>query len=258
MYIDVLQSGLLVEKDTIAFGLYRSVRAHVQLSSNAVLVQRFEDSIIHFNAAIKQANEQVMAVLFAQRARSFEKLQQYDMMLADGKRVVECFPTSAQGYIQAARALQHKQKLRDALFTYDARVNAVSPDESLYQTLVSSKENLAAEINYRNLSLLGRLPYDIIDQIFSKISVIERTVCTLTCRGWRDMLLTWENMWTTVELPWIKSSRVLDWIARIDAKRVRKLSFDYIGGEKVSKLLRTLSQNGYIQLRELGKSPARV
>lgn len=252
MHAGILQSDLVAESNTVAIALYESIRNHIQLAYRAVDQQQFQESIMHYESAISEVNQELLAVIFAHRAQCYEKMEQYDLMLSDAKRVSECLPTSAHGYIQTARALHHKQELRDAYLTYDAGLKAVSPDDPLYQTLISLKDSLAAEISQRNFSLLGRLPCDVFDQIFSQLSVIERTKRTMTCKSWKSMLLNWGNMWKTVDIKCIEENRVLDCIKRIDGRNVRELSIDLWLGNENGNVLNALAQNGYNQLQVLG------
>lgn len=253
MISDVLTSNLVHQDDVIASGLYVCVRNYVQQALAAHETQHNQDAVDHFGLAIQEVNEKIMAVLLAHRARSFEEMQQYDDMLADAERVIEFFPTSAHGYIQAGRACYKKQQLRDALLVYDAGLETVAADDPLYQTMASLKESLAAEIHERNLRQLGRIPYDIVCQIFSQVSIVDRIRCTLTCKGWRNMLLNWHDMWTKVDLRRISCIRASGCIAQIDRQNLKELSLDCWSVNRHSKLFEALAQKRFNQLRKLGK-----
>lgn len=195
-----------------------------------------------------------MAVILAHRAHAFEKLEQYDMMLADAQQVVQCFPTSAHGYLQTARAFCYKDQLRDALLVYENGLQAVSSEDPLYQTMVSLKEDMAAQINQRNLCQLGQLPYDVFDKIFSGLSLIDRTRCTWTCKGWRNMLHNWHNMWTTVNVKYPKRTQLRECLAQIDGRHARELSIDQWSREELLRTFELLLQKGYDQLQKLGNT----
>lgn len=251
----ILHSDLVAEDNTIAFALYESIRYQLLTGSTAVNEKRFEDSIKHFSSAIKDVQEKILAVLFAHRAQSFERLQQYDLMLADAGLVIKYFPTSAHGYVQAGRALHRKDQLRDELLVYDTGLRAVPLDDPMYPMLVSLKDDIAAKINEPNIRLLRRLPYDVFREIFSKVSVADRVRCAMTCKGWRNKLLNWHDMWTTMDIRYIAASRLPECIAHVDGKHVQEVFLGSKYDKEITKALEALVQNGYNQLRRLGKMP---
>lgn len=243
----LLQSDLLAADDAVAIALYQSIRNHAQFGATALHGDRSEESIRHISSAFTQINQEILAVLFAHRAHAYEKLRQYDNMLADAKQVIEHNPTSAQGYLQAARALRNKQDFKESLAICGTGLKTASADDPFYPALASFKESLAGGIN----RLLQRLPYDVLGQIFSQLSITGRMRCIFTCKGWRDALLNWPDMYKTMELSRVKPKRVLDCIAKIDGQRVREVIIGYWVDEQAIKVLDALCQRGYNQIRKL-------
>lgn len=220
---DILRSDFLAKDAKVASAFYESIRIIVHLGCTDIVNQRFEDALEHFDSAIEQVNEKILAVIFVHRAHCFEELQAYDMMLTEAEQVIEYFPTSAHGYMQCARAMYCKGQTRDALLVYHAELQTVPSDDLLYQAMAASKETLVAEIDRHNLSQLKRLPYDVFSLIFSQLPVISRVRCSMTCKGWRDALLNWDGMWASLDFGYLSTSRVVACISQVDGRNIRSV-----------------------------------
>lgn len=253
MHTGILQSDLLAEDNATASAFFESIRYHAQLGSAAINSQRFADSVKHLDWAIDEVNQNILAVLFAHRAQSFENVQQYDKMLVDARQVIKCFPTSAHGHILTARALYREEQYRDALLVYDTGLNTVAAANPLYHTMVSLKQNLAAEVNERNVRFLKRLPYDILSHILSQLPIVDRIRCTQVCKGWRETLLNWHDLWATMDLKYVSRYCYLDFITQKNGRHVRELYFDSWYDQVIFLLLLyMLPDREYNQLRKLG------
>lgn len=160
----------------------------------------YSDAIELFDYALSQIQPSITSLLLANRAATYLKAGQYDRALSDANRAIELSPQLPDGYVQAAAVFLSQNQSGKALTTYMNLLEHVPDSNPHYGTFLARKEVLEQDVQKRNNHLLQRFPREVLDRIFSYLSIKDWINCASTCKAWRSFFDNWSLMFRELDL----------------------------------------------------------
>lgn len=157
-------------------------------------------AIEFFTVAIKDVQCSILSILYAHRAEAYKGSGDYKKPVEDANRSIELSPELPAGYLTAAAVLQLQGNDGKALVTLSNLLSSVSTKHSLYHTFVARKQSLERQVEKTNGHVLQSFSYDILNRVFSHLSLKYCVNASLTCRSWRNFFDQWTPMYRKLDL----------------------------------------------------------
>ncbi|KAI9497310.1 hypothetical protein BDB00DRAFT_23685 [Zychaea mexicana] len=181
----------------------------------------YHQAIDIYDQVIAQLQGSLTCKIYLFRAGAYEQLGNFHHALQDAQRAILADPTYAGGYLCAGSLFVMQKQWAEAAALYQKGIDRVAIDDPRHIQLVQHKEQVAHEIAERNTRVMRILPYDIICEIMSKLSITDRIACAQTCKDWHAYMFDSPAMWQDIHH---LDASLLDRIGSVASKHVRRLT----------------------------------
>ncbi|KAF2091000.1 hypothetical protein K490DRAFT_62330 [Saccharata proteae CBS 121410] len=175
-------------------------RAYYAESNHKKALEAFTHA---FNASTKQDIK-----FLDMRASVYEKLDDFNAALKDGRRMIQLGREDPRGYLRTARVLQRQEKSQLALDIYNLGLRRSSKDHhgsanfKLLQKLQNELSRLLSPP--KSIDPLTVFPPEIVDLIMSHLNFRQQVNCLRVSKQWKRFLDSQESLWTNLDLSMAK------------------------------------------------------
>ncbi|KAK0108413.1 hypothetical protein ONS95_003221 [Cadophora gregata] len=183
-------------------------KADSEEGMNAIERGRFRYKQKDYNGALEAFSEAVasyadhmLLTALDSRAATYEKLGQLMPALRDGKTMIETKPKMSKGYLRTGKILQLQGKEQLALQIYARGLAKVaSGTDKERQHLVTFHEKLRQALKPgESKDFIYRLPLELALIICQNLPMRDRVVCLAVSKGWKNVLESSTQLWTTLD-----------------------------------------------------------
>lgn len=244
------------DSKAVAQPVNKDWRPLFEKGKNAFANGQYKEAIDAFTLAISINTTSV--TLLDCRAAAYEKCGDLTLGLRDAQTMIKLAPASSRGYLRAGKLFTLQKKYKNALAIYERAIKSVPQSDARYSVLLGLRKEMATKERQRLASshdFVKILPYDIVADIFSRLSFERRFRCMTVCRSWRNFLMHWPGMWREMLFGAHKiPARLLaHYMSFVNGRHVRKFSFDG-DRNRVKNALKLLVERDCHYLESLGKS----
>ncbi|KAI7855808.1 hypothetical protein BDC45DRAFT_77513 [Circinella umbellata] len=231
---------------------------------NSQLQQASDDTI----AIINNFFESHLFVFLDIRSQAHAMLGHYDAAYADVKKMIQCAPNSAVGYLKKGNILSISGRYRRAIKAYSKGIKKITmatteasdgknqrekeKQEEIRQLLVA-KRNEATMMNTISIDFLSIFPNEINDIIISQLSQRRRLTCLTVSRFWRRTILESASGWKKLSFhkhsmdgcPWLLN--IIPLIGRF----VKKLTFGNTDEQTLLRCFELITQGHFSKIQQL-------
>lgn len=183
-----------------AFIPVEGVKIYFESGKASAARQMHQNAVTFFSHAIAEVEHPLLSILHAHRAAAYKNCGEYGRAMEDAERAIQLSPNLPDGYVQAADVLLREGKDGKALVHLNKMLNSVSNMHMPYKILYTWRQVLKRRVEQRNNHVFERLPYDILNRIFSYLSFKDCVRSAATCRSWRHFFDDWSPMYRHVTL----------------------------------------------------------
>ncbi|KAI8371438.1 uncharacterized protein BYT42DRAFT_616529 [Radiomyces spectabilis] len=153
--------------------------------------RNYNEALRCFNQALElQPNE---AIILDSRSATHEKLQCPEAALKDAVHTCRVARQDSRGYLRAGKLLSLQGKWEEAFRVYNKGAKHVLSSDPRYPTIIQMKLAVKCKLNARDF--VSVFPYEILDNIFSRLSFRRRLQCSAVSKSWRHFMIHWAPMW---------------------------------------------------------------
>ncbi|KAI8972726.1 hypothetical protein BDB01DRAFT_809010 [Pilobolus umbonatus] len=190
------------------------------------------------------------------RAVCYERLDKINLAMKDATDIINTSPSNSRGYLRMGKLLSLNDKHKAAFSIYIRGLIAVKNTDPKYQQLLSLKTDTQKLLNPpKKHDFMSLFPYEIISNIFSRLSFIRRIHCSNVSRNWRNFTIHWPGMWRDLDFGAHKVSlyTMKAYLSYAAGKHVHKLTLKQYPESKMRKILELLihADCQYMEILEL-------
>lgn len=183
------------------------------------------DPKLNTRQALKHGGDQQYLV-YDSRAAVYERLGKQKDSLRDAKKVIELAPNRWQGYARAARIFLGIRRADQSLTMVDMALERTKPDDTRRRAEFLKLKEEAEEYRRRCTYHLGKMPVELLTEVFTMVAVENHTDVLLVSRisrHWRNVALNTPALWSTLVLSKRDPVRKSQWWIKRSKGRIREL-----------------------------------
>ncbi|KAJ9668473.1 hypothetical protein H2201_001521 [Coniosporium apollinis] len=206
-----------------------------------------------------EASDNPEVGLMDNRAATFEKLENLEAALLDGKRMIQLGKKDVRGYLRSGKVLQKMQKPDVALRIYEYGLRNVPASDKDYKLLQGMHNKLSRKISPpKAIDPWTVLPLELVGMVMGYFSFREMVNLLRVSRHWFKFLTTQQSLWTTLDLSHarraVKPRFVRECIRRSNGK-IRRAILNRLPGGGSDTLMHLTTVCRHLQELEIWNGP---
>lgn len=179
-----------------------SPEEYQELGKRYYKLEQYEKAVEAFTNGLElAANPAIARSLYNYRAASFDKLQNFNYALKDGRELIRLNKKDAEGYLRIGSVLQKQNKLDTAIAIYKNGMKNVPVNDKGFQYLQQLHDKLTRMLSPATaVDPFAVLPVELVEMIIGYLNFRSMVNCLRVCKGWKNYLVKRPKLWTVLDL----------------------------------------------------------
>ncbi|KAI8137131.1 hypothetical protein BJV82DRAFT_363886 [Fennellomyces sp. T-0311] len=186
--------------------------------------EQYDQAIDYYTQALQALHKHVVSIILLHRAAAYEMDSKFDEAKQDCEyALTHAKATCPDVYFSYGSACYFTDHWDAALAAYREGIANVPRDIPQHTALVQKHDRLAKQVDQRNQKLVRKLPFEVIHNILSRVSMVDRMQFAQTCRFWNRWLMhEYPYMWYEINGTDLTKpmNTTIDWIPQHCVKNV--------------------------------------